>query len=289
MRYIYHHCWWPKRWWKHRGIPTIIISTNTNHCTLYWRQCWFFLWQLMESLNLTLVVGLSVDYVVHLAEGYSRSTHTNRLGRLHDSLAQLGISVLSGACTTIGGSAFLLLAEIILFLQFGVFMFATILFSVFFALCFFSTLLGIVGPEGECGSIQPFKDWLRKVVTCKICKKWRNHHVLLMCQVAQHITADVHLSVYINAKRTKFLGVLIDEHVNQVPHINNENCQNCWRYKARFPWSVFLERFRRRFCLRGTRAEQALVLKKKTVSHYEHSSCFHRRGLPRRLSSARTK
>ena len=239
MRYIYHHRWWTKRGWKHRGIPTITISTNTNHCTLYWRQCWFFLWQLMESLNLTLVVGLSVDYVVHLAEGYSRSTHTNRLGRLHDSLAQLGISVLSGACTTIGGSAFLLLAEIILFLQFGVFMFATILFSVFFALGFFSTLLGIVGPEGEYGSIQPFKDWLWKVVTCKICKKWRNRIVLLMCQGAQHITTVVHLYVYINIKRTNFLGVLIDEHINQVPHINNENCQNFGVIKPAFHGACF--------------------------------------------------
>ncbi|KAI0208212.1 hypothetical protein LSAT2_007121 [Lamellibrachia satsuma] len=126
---------------------------------------------LMESINLTLVVGLSVDYVVHLAEGYSRSSHSKRLGRLHDSLAQVGVSVLSGACTTIGGSAFLLLAEIILFMQFGVFMFATILFSIVFALGFFSTTLGIFGPEDDRGSIKPFKHWLWKVVTCKICKK----------------------------------------------------------------------------------------------------------------------
>ena len=127
--------------------------------------------QLMESINLTLVVGLSVDYVVHLAEGYSRSSHSKRLGRLHDTLAQVGISVLSGACTTIGGSAFLLLAEIILFMQFGVFMFATILFSIVFALGFFSTLLGILGPEDDRGSIKPFKSWLWKVVTCKVCKR----------------------------------------------------------------------------------------------------------------------
>ena len=50
-----------------------------------------------------------------------------------------------------------------------------------------------------------------------------------------------------------------------------------------------LKRIRRRFCLRGTRAEQALLLKKKTASHYEHRACFHRRGLPCRLLSARTK
>ena len=125
----------------------------------------------MESINLTLVVGLSVDYVVHLAEGYSRSTHTNRLGRLHDSLAEVGISVLSGACTTLGGSAFLLLAQIILFMQFGVFMFATILFSLVFALGLFTTVLGIVGPENDRGSIEPIKRWLWKLVTCKLCKK----------------------------------------------------------------------------------------------------------------------
>ena len=127
--------------------------------------------QVLESLNLTLVVGLSVDYVVHLAEGYSRSSHSKRLGRLHDALAQVGISVLSGACTTLGGSAFMLLAVISFFVKFGAFLFATILFSIVFALGFFSTLLGILGPEDDRGSIKPFKSWLWKVVTCKVCKE----------------------------------------------------------------------------------------------------------------------
>ena len=37
-------------------------------------------WKLgiLESLNLTLVVGLAVDYVVHLADGYVRSQKHNR-------------------------------------------------------------------------------------------------------------------------------------------------------------------------------------------------------------------
>ncbi len=37
--------------------------------------------QILESLNLVLVVGLAVDYVVHLAEGYGRSEHTGRKER----------------------------------------------------------------------------------------------------------------------------------------------------------------------------------------------------------------
>ena len=44
----------------------------------------------MESLNLVLTVGLAVDYCVHLAESYSRSTHHDRLGRVRDALTEVG-------------------------------------------------------------------------------------------------------------------------------------------------------------------------------------------------------
>ena len=51
-----------------------------------------------------LVVGLAVDYVVHLAEGYGRSEHKDRKQRTRDTLTEVGISVLSGAVTTVGAS-----------------------------------------------------------------------------------------------------------------------------------------------------------------------------------------
>ena len=53
---------------------------------------------------------------------------------------------------------------------------------------------------------------------------------------------------------------------------------------ARFPLSVFFSVFGADFVC----AEEALLLKK-NASHYEHRSCFRRRGVPRRLMSARTK
>ena len=109
-----------------------------------------------------LVVGLAVDYVVHLAEGYSRSPHTDRLGRLQDTLEEVGISVLSGAVTTLGSSLFLLLAKILFFTQFGLFMFCTIGFSILYALGLFTTVLGIIGPENNTGSL---------LNICKPCKK----------------------------------------------------------------------------------------------------------------------
>lgn len=110
---------------------------------------------MLESLNLVLVVGLSVDYCVHLAEGYSRSKKTDRLGRVQNTLEEVGISVMSGCCTTLGASFFLMLAVIIFFVQFGIFMFLTIGLSILYALVLFMTVLGIIGPQNEFGSLRP--------------------------------------------------------------------------------------------------------------------------------------
>ena len=112
------------------------------------------------------MVGLAVDYVVHLAEGYSRSEHLDRNGRLRDALEEVGISVLSGAVTTLGASMFLLIAEILFFKQFGLFMFSTIGLSILYALGFFITILGILGPQNDTGCL---KKLFGKCCSC--CRK----------------------------------------------------------------------------------------------------------------------
>ena len=122
----------------------------------------------MESINLVLVVGLAVDYVVHLAEGYTRSLKKDRKGRTHDMLEEVGVSVLSGAITTMGAAALLLIAEIVFFFQFGLFIFCTILFSITYALLLFTTFMGLAGPNGTTGSIQPFLDKIKNC--CSSCR-----------------------------------------------------------------------------------------------------------------------
>ncbi|XP_029214096.1 protein dispatched homolog 1-like isoform X3 [Acropora millepora] len=121
-------------------------------------------WKLgvLESLNLTLVVGLAVDYVVHLADGYVRSNKQSRRDKVRETLGQVGISVLSGASTTLGASVFMLAAKILFFFQFGIFMFCTIGFSIAYALILFTTILAIFGPEGNSGSLQPPCNWFNR-------------------------------------------------------------------------------------------------------------------------------
>lgn len=109
--------------------------------------------QVLVSLNMCMVVGLTVDYVVHLAEGYTLSLHRDRLSRVRDMLDEMAISVFFGACTTLGASMFMFLAQLSFFLQFGIFMFSTIGFSLFFSMGMFVTLMGLVGPQGDTGNI----------------------------------------------------------------------------------------------------------------------------------------
>ena len=117
--------------------------------------------QVLVSLNMCMVVGLTVDYVVHLAEGYTLSLHHDRLSRVRDMLDEMAVSVFFGACTTLGASMFMFLAQLSFFLQFGIFMFSTIGFSLFFSMGMFVTLMGLVGPEGDNGNVVAMFNKLR--------------------------------------------------------------------------------------------------------------------------------
>ncbi|KAH9489233.1 hypothetical protein Btru_048812, partial [Bulinus truncatus] len=114
----------------------------------------------IESINLSLVVGLAVDYVVHLSESYHNSPQQDRRGKVKDMLENMGVSVVSGAISTLGAAAFMIGAQIQFFLQFGIFMFCTIGFSLIYSLCLFTPMLGLIGPEGYCGSLVPLVRWV---------------------------------------------------------------------------------------------------------------------------------
>ena len=104
-----------------------------------------------------------MDYVVHLAEGYGRSEHKGRKERTRDALTEVGISVLSGAVTTVGASLFMLGAKILFFVQFGVFILTTLGFSLLLALGFFMTICALIGPQNNTGSV--------KFLFIRCCKK----------------------------------------------------------------------------------------------------------------------
>ena len=65
----------------------------------------------------------------------------------------MGISIIGGAITTLGAGAFLCLGKMDFFKKMGELLICTIVFSILWALGFFSALLMIIGPMGNHGSI----------------------------------------------------------------------------------------------------------------------------------------
>ena len=121
--------------------------------------------QVLESLNLCLVVGLSVDYVVHLAEAYRTSVYASREGRVKDMLESMGLPILSGAITTFGAATFMLFAKIKFLFQFGLFVMSTVGISLLFSFLFFTTFMALCGPQGNTGSLSVLPGLIKTKVT----------------------------------------------------------------------------------------------------------------------------
>ena len=121
-----------------------------------------------ESIAAVILIGLSVDYCVHLANAYCEAPlvcDTRELRTQH-ALMTMGISITASAVTTIVSGSMLWLCILTFFSKFAFLITATILSSVAWSLFFLPAALASVGPPGKYSwsSLRPYKDW--------IVKKW---------------------------------------------------------------------------------------------------------------------
>lgn len=101
---------------------------------------------------ITILVGFSVDYTVHLAVAYMDRRGldgTDRDGRTLRAVSTLGVSIVAGATTTACACAFLLPSTIVFLAKFGVFMLSAVGSSFFYAMVVFPALLATCGPAGD--------------------------------------------------------------------------------------------------------------------------------------------
>ena len=119
----------------------------------------------MESICVTILVGLAVDYVVHLGHAYSAcpddvvhaAPHRERVARTLFAMEHTGISVLGGALTTVGSSVVLLLCKLTFFVKFGAFMATTSALSFAFSVIFLPAILAELGPESDVGTLRAWR------------------------------------------------------------------------------------------------------------------------------------
>ena len=112
-------------------------------------------WQLgvSESIAMVIIIGFSVDYVVHLAAHYVHCPSYGRFDKATDSIGAMGVSIFSGAMTTLGSGVFLFGGTIIFFQKFALIISMTVLFSLSYALVYFHGFLHAFGPQGKQGDI----------------------------------------------------------------------------------------------------------------------------------------
>merc|ERR1712070_702296 len=73
----------------------------------------------LESIACVVLIGFSVDYIIHFSADYMHSREKTRDLKMKQSLRQMGVSILGGYVTTLGSGIFLLTCDLIFSKKFG--------------------------------------------------------------------------------------------------------------------------------------------------------------------------
>ena len=93
-----------------------------------------------ESIGVVILIGMSVDYVVHLAAHFVNSKKATTLEKLQESYHEIAISITSAANTTFGCGMFLFGGKNLVFKKFATMICVTILLSFVVSMTLFGAL-----------------------------------------------------------------------------------------------------------------------------------------------------
>eukprot|EP01060_Flectonema_neradi_P004841 TRINITY_DN13180_c6_g1_i1.p1 TRINITY_DN13180_c6_g1~~TRINITY_DN13180_c6_g1_i1.p1 ORF type:complete len:417 (+),score=65.41 TRINITY_DN13180_c6_g1_i1:32-1252(+) len=125
-----------------------------------------FNWSLsvIESTCMTIVVGMSCDYVVHICALHSsQSTSEKHETRVMESIKLIGPAVLSAAVTTVGAASFLLGCKIVFLSKFGTFVLVTLLSAAGYSLVAYPSWVMLLSSTGLNIDSFSFKVMLKKI------------------------------------------------------------------------------------------------------------------------------
>mmetsp|Transcript_19213 Transcript_19213/g.67820 ORF Transcript_19213/g.67820 Transcript_19213/m.67820 type:complete len:1060 (-) Transcript_19213:922-4101(-) len=124
-----------------------------------------------ESIAGVIVIGLAVDFSLHLSHFYVEAPVADRQGRVRYALRSVGFTVIAGAATTLGAGAMLFIGQLTFFTRMAVLLTSTITFSFLSSMGFFCALCALVGPEGDAGDVRV----LGRNVSGVLCAGRRTH------------------------------------------------------------------------------------------------------------------
>uniref|UniRef100_A0A8B9HP08 Protein dispatched homolog 1 n=1 Tax=Astyanax mexicanus TaxID=7994 RepID=A0A8B9HP08_ASTMX len=112
-------------------------------------------WELnvLESVTISVAVGLSVDFAVHYGVAYRLAPEPDREGKVVFSLSRMGSAIAMAALTTFVAGAMMMPSTVLAYTQLGTFLMLIMCISWAFATFFFQCMCCCLGPQGTCGQI----------------------------------------------------------------------------------------------------------------------------------------
>ena len=132
------------------SILTILVTTIAGVVSMGWTLGF------LEGICFVILIGLSVDYVVHIGHAYAHAARHEGVTRRECARAALGVMgfpVLSAAFTTLCAALALLQATIEFFTKFGTIVVLSSIFSSIVAVVLFIALLATIGPTDGLGDV----------------------------------------------------------------------------------------------------------------------------------------
>ena len=110
-------------------------------------------WELnvLESVIITVAVGLSIDHTLHYGVAYRLAPDLDRHNRALSSLKTVGSVICMASLTTFLAGVFMLASVTLVYQKFGIFLILVITVSWLYSTLFFQSLLNIIGPQGGFG------------------------------------------------------------------------------------------------------------------------------------------
>lgn len=107
---------------------------------------------IIEAIVLIVIVGISVDYSVHIAHAFNHAEEIDgEVDKIREhkalmAVGTMGISLVSGVATSVGAATFLIFCQVAFFRKFGQFLVITLIISFLVTLFYLIPLFLVVGP-----------------------------------------------------------------------------------------------------------------------------------------------
>ncbi|KZS03479.1 Protein dispatched [Daphnia magna] len=114
-------------------------------------------WKLniLESVSVSLAVGLSVDFTLHYAVAYRLSAQeTDRESSVVFSLSRMSSPIAMAAVTTLSAGAAVLPSSVVAYQQIGTFVVVVMITSWIYSTLFLPSMLRVCGPQNGCSQIR---------------------------------------------------------------------------------------------------------------------------------------